>query len=176
WVATGVVWKWSNTHPDSKPACSAVLATRVITDQCSSTGMPTRSSVQPWGMKQPKRMARRYPRFGRWAAGGHTSVSAWADTLGPMNVLAAVPVRRLFVAKRRLSSILDAAARAGLGRALAARTATTVETAGADVVPLASVEEVAAWLAGVGWRPMLDRAEGLDAAAHDARVRARSEG
>lgn len=93
-----------------------------------------------------------------------------------MNVLAAVPVKRFFVAKRRLSSILDAAARARLGRDLAAHTITTVEKAGLDVVPLASDEEVAAWLSGMGWSPMVDRAEGLDAAAHDATVRARSEG
>src|SRR5690606_6975815 len=38
-----IAWKWSNTQPDSKPACSAAFATRVMVGQWSSTGMPTRS-------------------------------------------------------------------------------------------------------------------------------------
>lgn len=93
-----------------------------------------------------------------------------------MNVLAAVPVKRFFVAKRRLAPILDSAARARLGRDLAAHTISTVEKSGLDVVPLASDDDVAAWLTGRGWTPMVDRAEGLDAAAHDATVRAAAEG
>ncbi len=101
---------------------------------------------------------------------------AWRDTLWRMDVLAAVPVKRFFVAKRRLSPILDAAARARLGRDLAAHTISTVEKAGLDVVPLASDAEVAEWLSGRGWDPMVDRGGGLDAAARDATLRAAAEG
>src|SRR5690606_19377662 len=93
-----------------------------------------------------------------------------------MNVLAAVPVKRFFVAKRRLSPILDSAARARLGRDLAAHTISTVEKSGLDVVPLASHDDGAACLSRRRWPPMVDRGEGFDAAAHDATLRAADEG
>ena len=86
-----------------------------------------------------------------------------------MNVLAAVPVKRFFVAKRRLSPILDCLARVRL--ATAAHTISTVEKSGIDAVPLASDDDVACMADGAGMDPMVDR-RGLAYAAHDATVRA----
>jgi 2-phospho-L-lactate guanylyltransferase len=92
-----------------------------------------------------------------------------------MHLLAAVPVKRFFVAKRRLSPILDAPARALLGRDLAAHTISTVEKAGLDVVALAADDEVAAWAAEHGWRAVVDSGRGLDAAAREATILATEE-
>lgn len=93
-----------------------------------------------------------------------------------MPVLAAVPVKRFYVAKQRLSPVLDAGARSRLGRDLAAHTLETVAKAGADVVALASDEEVATWARRQGWEARVDAGGGLDGAALAAVDRATSRG
>lgn len=106
---------------------------------------------------------------GNWERGwGPTA----ADTLRRMPVLAAVPVKRFFVAKRRLSPLLAAETRSRLGRDLAAHTMTTVAAAGAEVVALAADEEVADWARERGWPARVDRDGGLDGAADSAVVEA----
>lgn len=82
-----------------------------------------------------------------------------------MSVLAAVPVKRFFVAKRRLSPILDRPTRSRLGRQLAAHTLATIAGAGLEVVVLAADIAVARWASGQGFASRLDSAGGLDAAA-----------
>lgn len=89
-----------------------------------------------------------------------------------MPLLAAVPVKRFGVAKRRLSPLLSAEARATLGRDLAARTLTRLAETGAEVVTLAADEEVAEWSASNGWEAIVDAGTGLDAAAAGAVARA----
>lgn len=86
-------------------------------------------------------------------------------------VLAAVPVKRFGVAKRRLAPLLSSEARAALGRDLAARTLTRLAETGADVLTLAADEEVASWSAEHGWEAMVDTGTGLDAAAAGAVAR-----
>lgn len=93
-----------------------------------------------------------------------------------MPVLAAVPVKRFYVAKRRLSPLLDPAARSRLGQDLALHTMQAVAAAGAEVVALAADREVASWAAEHGWGTMIDREGGLDAAAASASARAAAEG
>lgn len=94
-----------------------------------------------------------------------------------MNVLAAVPVKRFFVAKGRLAPVLSPASRSRLGRALAAHTISTVAAAGAVPLVLAADEEVATWAKNLGFDARLDtvdptrpprRGTGLDAAAAGA--------
>lgn len=94
-----------------------------------------------------------------------------------MPVLAAVPIKRFYVAKRRLSPVLSAEARSRLGRDLAARTMDAVAAAGVEVVALAGDEEVAAWVKERGREPMVDPGGGgLDGAAVSAAARAAAEG
>lgn len=93
-----------------------------------------------------------------------------------MDVLAAVPVKRFFVAKRRLAPVLSAEARSRLGQDLALHTMGVVEESGSDVVALAADEKVAAWAREHGWKAMVDRGDGLDGAASSAAARATTEG
>lgn len=98
------------------------------------------------------------------------------DTLETVPVLAAVPIKRFYVAKRRLGSLLDRDARSHLGQALALHTMNAVAAAGAEVVALAADREVAAWAGEHGWEAMVDRDGGLDGAAASASARAAAEG
>lgn len=85
-----------------------------------------------------------------------------------MAVLVGVPVKRFFVAKRRLAPVLDPESRSRLGRDLAGHTLETVAKAGGDPLVLAADEEVAAWAKELGWKSVVDQAVGLDAAAATA--------
>lgn len=89
-----------------------------------------------------------------------------------MSVLAAVPVKRFFVAKRRLSPILGRTARSRLGRDLASHTLATISAAGPEVVVLAADAAVARWASGEGFASHLDPGGGLDAAASALTARA----
>ncbi|HJR92053.1 MAG TPA: hypothetical protein VJ938_06410, partial [Acidimicrobiia bacterium] len=82
-----------------------------------------------------------------------------------MNVLVGVPVKRFFVAKRRLGPILDAEARSRLGRDLAAHTISTIAAAGGEPLVVAADGEVARWAGASGWSAIVDQGTGLDAAA-----------
>lgn len=82
-----------------------------------------------------------------------------------VGVLAAVPVKRFFVAKQRLAALLTRQARSQLGRDLAAHTLQIVERAGARPLVLAADAEVAAWATERGWEAEIDRDGGLDGAA-----------
>ncbi len=93
-----------------------------------------------------------------------------------MSVLAAVPVKRFFVAKRRLSPFLSRRARSQLGRDLATHTLETVQRAGAMPLVLAADGEVAAWAETHGWASEIDREGGLDGAAAFAAARAAARG
>lgn len=93
----------------------------------------------------------------------------------PVSVLAAVPVKRFFVAKRRLSPILDRAARSRLGRDLASHTLGAISSAGPEVVVLAADAAVARWASGEGFASHLDPGGGLDAAATALAERATAE-
>lgn len=92
-----------------------------------------------------------------------------------MSALAAVPVKRFFVAKRRLSPILDDATRSRLGRDLASHTLATIAATGPEVVVLAADTAVARWAAGKGYASLLDPGGGLDAAAAALAERAATE-
>lgn len=92
-----------------------------------------------------------------------------------MPVLAAVPIKRFFVAKRRLAPLLSREERSRLGQDLALHTMATLTAAGADVVALAADEEVAAWARRHGREAMVDRNGGLDGAASAAASRAAAE-
>lgn len=98
------------------------------------------------------------------------------DTLETVPVLAAVPIKRFYVAKRRLGPFLDRAARSRLGQDLAFHTMRAIAATGAEVVALAADREVAAWAASHGWEAMVDRDGGLNAAAASASVRAAAAG
>lgn len=98
------------------------------------------------------------------------------DTLETVPVLAAVPIKRFYVAKRRLSPLLDRTARSRLGQDLALHTMHAAAQAGAEVVALAADREVAAWATEHGWEAMIDRDGGLDAAAASASARAAAQG
>lgn len=98
------------------------------------------------------------------------------NTLETVPILAAVPIKRFFVAKRRLGPLLDRDTRSRLGQDLALHTMNAIATAGAEVVALAADREVAAWAASHGWEAMIDRDGGLDAAAASAAARAADEG
>ncbi len=99
------------------------------------------------------------------------------DTLSTeMTPLAAIPVKRFYVAKRRLAEVLDAETRSRLGRDLAAHTVATITKAGGEALILAADAEVAAWAAEEGFDSLTDRGEGLDAAAAGGADRAAAEG
>jgi 2-phospho-L-lactate guanylyltransferase len=82
-----------------------------------------------------------------------------------MSVLVGVPVKRFFVAKRRLSSVLEPATRSRLGRDLAAHTLETIAEAGGDPLVVAADDEVATWAKQAGWATVVDQGTGLDDAA-----------
>lgn len=90
--------------------------------------------------------------------------------------LLAVPVKRFYVAKRRLSSVLDGPARSRLGRNLAAHTLAIVREAGLEPIVLAADNEVARWAAETGAETMLDAGAGLDDACSAVAGRASGEG
>lgn len=81
-----------------------------------------------------------------------------------MSVTAFVPVKRFFVAKRRLAPVMSAEARSRLGQDLASHTVTTIAAAGADPVVLAADEEVASWAKGNNWPAQVDAGSGLSGA------------
>lgn len=87
-------------------------------------------------------------------------------------VLAAVPVKRFFVAKRRLAPVLDADVRSALGRDLALHTLEAIDAAGAESLVLAADEEVADWAKHHGFHATVDQGEGLDEAATAATLQA----
>jgi 2-phospho-L-lactate guanylyltransferase len=93
-----------------------------------------------------------------------------------VGVLVAVPVKRFFVAKQRLSPLLSRRARSQLGRDLATHTLETVEQAGAAPLVLAADPQVAAWAVRRGWRAEIDSGGGLDGAATAAASEAASRG
>lgn len=93
-----------------------------------------------------------------------------------MTPLAAVPVKRFYVAKRRLAGRLDADTRSRLGRDLAAHTVATIIKAGAEPLVLAADAEVVEWARGEGVEALMDRAGGLDSAAASGAERAVSAG
>lgn len=93
-----------------------------------------------------------------------------------MPVLVAVPIKRFYVAKRRLGSLLDREARSRLGQDLALHTMNAVAATGAEVVALAADREVASWAGQYGWEAMVDRDGGLDAAAASAAAHAAGQG
>jgi 2-phospho-L-lactate/phosphoenolpyruvate guanylyltransferase len=93
-----------------------------------------------------------------------------------MTPLAAVPVKRFFVAKRRLAAVLNAETRSRLGRDLAAHTVATITEAGAEPLVLAADAEVVDWAGEEGVEAMMDRNGGLDAAAAAGAERAAAEG
>lgn len=83
-------------------------------------------------------------------------------------ILAAIPIKPFGVAKRRLSSQLDAAARSRIGRAVAARTAEAATDAGALVAVVTGDAGVAGWARRRGYLTIDEEAsdrEGLDGAA-----------
>lgn len=84
------------------------------------------------------------------------------------NTLVAVPVKRFFVAKQRLSPLLSARARSRLGRDLATHTLETVQQAGFAPLVLAADTQVATWAARRGWAAEIDGGGGLDGAAATA--------
>lgn len=90
-------------------------------------------------------------------------------------VLAAVPVKRFFVAKRRLAPVLDAETRSALGRDLALHTLEAMAATGVDPLVLAADEEVADWAKHQGYTASVDQGEGLDEAARGAARRAASD-
>lgn len=98
------------------------------------------------------------------------------DTLQTVPVLAAVPIKRFYVAKRRLAPLLSSETRSRLGQDLALRTMSAIASAGGEVVALAADREVATWAEDRGWEAMVDRAGGLDQAAAAAAARADAEG
>lgn len=93
-----------------------------------------------------------------------------------MPVLAAIPVKRFYVAKRRLASVLPAKARSRLGQDLACRTLEAVSKAGVEVLALAADTEVASWAREQGWEAMVDSGGGLNGAAGAAAARATAGG
>lgn len=85
-----------------------------------------------------------------------------------MSALVCVPVKRFFVAKRRLAGALSPVTRSQLGRELAAHTLSVVSMTGAEPLVLAADGEVAAWADGLGHRALVDAGSGLDEAAEAA--------
>jgi 2-phospho-L-lactate guanylyltransferase len=92
-----------------------------------------------------------------------------------VSVLAGIPVKRFYVAKQRLSSVLSQRERSRLGRDLAARTLRAVEEAGAEPIILAADHQVARWATNNGASVLVDRRGGLDDAAAGLVAAARSE-
>lgn len=82
-----------------------------------------------------------------------------------MSILAGVPVKRFYVAKRRLGPMLDAQTRSQLGMALAQRTLSTIAKTGAEPLVLAADDEVVQWAQASGWPTLKDQGSGLNAAA-----------
>ena len=81
-----------------------------------------------------------------------------------MAPMVAVPVKRFYVAKRRLAPVLGPADRSRLGRQLAARTLSIVVASGARPLVLAGDDVVAEWARRQGAEATVDT-DGLDRAA-----------
>lgn len=94
----------------------------------------------------------------------------------PVHTLVAVPVKRFFVAKQRLSPLLSAKARSRLGRDLATHTLETVQKAGFAPLVMAADTRVATWAAERGWESEIDQGGGLDGAAGRAATVATAQG
>lgn len=84
-----------------------------------------------------------------------------------MATMVAVPVKRFYVAKRRLAPVLGPADRSRLGRQLAARTLSIVVASGARPLVLAGDEVVAEWARRQGAEATVDT-DDLDRAAATA--------
>lgn len=82
-----------------------------------------------------------------------------------MPVVVIIPVKSFRWGKRRLTGVLDDAARLRLSRALAGHVASTVESAGLAPLVVTSDPEVAEWSASTGFPILADPGDGLDAAA-----------
>ncbi|MGI9649274.1 MAG: 2-phospho-L-lactate guanylyltransferase [Acidimicrobiia bacterium] len=85
-----------------------------------------------------------------------------------MSLLIAIPVKPFGVAKARLDSVLSAAQRSRLGRAIAARTIEQALGTGAPVAVVTGDPGVAAWAATTGAEVVLEQPEmepGLSGAA-----------
>jgi len=80
-------------------------------------------------------------------------------------MLAAVPIKPFGVAKGRLRSVLDAAARSRLGMAVAANTLAVLGAAGAEVAVVTADDGVIKWATNQGVRVIVDSDMGLDGAA-----------
>lgn len=75
---------------------------------------------------------------------------------GGERVTTLVPVKRFYVAKRRLAPVLDGPSRSRLGRDLADHTLRTARDAGTDPVVLAADAEVEKWATDSGWHAIVD--------------------
>jgi 2-phospho-L-lactate guanylyltransferase len=83
-----------------------------------------------------------------------------------VSILIGVPVKPFTVAKRRLSSVLDAAMRRKLGQAIALRTARLAMAVGGDVRIVTGDAHVARWAEGYGLGTLAEEPDGgLDGAA-----------
>lgn len=90
-------------------------------------------------------------------------------------ILAAIPIKPFGVAKRRLSSRLDATHRLEIGRAVAARSAAAATDAGALVAVVTGDGGVARWAQRLGYLVIsetLSGSPGLDGAAASAVIEA----
>lgn len=90
-------------------------------------------------------------------------------------ILAAIPIKPFGVAKRRLSSRLDARARSQLGKAMAARTADAAIDAGALVAVVTADSAVAGWAKARGYiiiAETLGEGSGLNRAASAVTIEA----
>ena len=83
-------------------------------------------------------------------------------------VLVGIPVKPCPVAKRRLSAVLDDAARAVLGRRLAERTVGAVTASGARPLVLSADDAVTDWARSIGVEVLVDVGSSLDQAAASA--------
>lgn len=83
-----------------------------------------------------------------------------------MSLLIGIPVKPFTIAKKRLSSVLDAESRGRLGKAIAAHTVEVAAVTGADIVVVTGDDAVRAWATAHGFS-LLDEPPGggLDGAA-----------
>lgn len=98
--------------------------------------------------------------------------ASWIAT-SDVVLLAGIPIKPFGVAKARLAPLLDAPARARLGKAVAAHTAQMVAAAGATPVIVTGDDDVEAWANGRGLAALREiPGAGLDGAARTVAARA----
>jgi 2-phospho-L-lactate/phosphoenolpyruvate guanylyltransferase len=85
-----------------------------------------------------------------------------------VDVVIGIPVKPFPAAKQRLAAVLDADARARLGRSLAERTVRAVLDAGAEPLILSADDAVTAWARSIDVDVLCDEGSSLDQAAHQA--------